>query len=153
DVVLRRDRGLAAGGGARAPAADPNVDGTRSGATRGSEAGVNRPAVAEDVRGLRHPSQRAAGKSGKFHARCAENRVKGFRMRRSFLLARGSWRQVRSRVFREVDARVRHGPVRDKQHIRYIFTTLTLGSSENLPRGCGELLETRLPGSGGRGAQ
>jgi hypothetical protein len=37
-------------------------------------------------------------------------------------------RWVRSRVFRDVDAGVRHGPVRDTQHILYILTTLTLGS-------------------------
>jgi hypothetical protein len=65
---------LALAPGAHAPAADPQVDGTRSGAQRGSEAGVNRHAVAKDVWGLRHLSQRAAGNSGKFNARCAENR-------------------------------------------------------------------------------
>ena len=54
--------------------ADPHVDGARPGAARGSEAGVNRSAAAEDVLDLRRLSQHAAGNSGIFNARCAESR-------------------------------------------------------------------------------
>ena len=61
-VPMRSPTG--SGGRARAPAANPHVDGARPVAASGSEAGVNRSAAAEDVLDLRCLSQHAAGNSG-----------------------------------------------------------------------------------------